>query len=325
MNKHFRRRRAPYGFSFLGVKETEKLTKMARSSQELLSANNFKRVMPPTFDYPETFSNYDAGDSFSTRDHLGEDLAIRNDVTVQLIKGFANLLDLSPDENDHRFYYTVPVFHDVTRSYPAAREVFQLGCEIIGSEAQTSIPELLQLALKISSILTNSPLRLLVGDVRVAETLIHTIRPDLQGELRKEIIARNAVAMAEILSECGWPQETAVAFCRVMLFRPDDAATLFTRLDQLPGVPESVSIALRNAWDRIKPVLLNLAKAEWEPLLLRESRYYSGLIFEGYYPGVIRPPIRGGSYDTLVAEYSSNNLPASGFAIDLSSMLPIGK
>jgi len=50
--------------------------------------------------------------------------------------------------------------------------------------------------------------------------------------------------------------------------------------------------------------------------------YYSGLLFEGYLPGVGEPVLHGGRYDRLLQQLGAN-LPATGFAIAVDRLLPL--
>jgi ATP phosphoribosyltransferase regulatory subunit len=54
--------------------------------------------------------------------------------------------------------------------------------------------------------------------------------------------------------------------------------------------------------------------------ILRGFSYYTGVIFEGYLPGIGIPVIEGGRYDSLYSDFGMN-LPATGFAVNLGIML----
>jgi ATP phosphoribosyltransferase regulatory subunit len=54
--------------------------------------------------------------------------------------------------------------------------------------------------------------------------------------------------------------------------------------------------------------------------ILRGFSYYTGVIFEGYLPGVGFPVIEGGRYDMLYADFGYP-LAATGFALHLGSIL----
>jgi ATP phosphoribosyltransferase regulatory subunit len=50
--------------------------------------------------------------------------------------------------------------------------------------------------------------------------------------------------------------------------------------------------------------------------ILRGFSYYTGVIFEGYIPGIGVPILEGGRYDCLYDDFG-RNLPATGFAVNL--------
>ncbi|MCB1201550.1 MAG: ATP phosphoribosyltransferase regulatory subunit [Leptospiraceae bacterium] len=322
MNKIFRTRRSPSGFSFLDVSQTEKLQNIARLSQQIIVEEGYQRVMPPSFDYPETFSESRSAGTFHVRDHLGEDLAIRNDMTVQVIKGFANQLDLAPDQTSFKYFYTAPVFHDILKSYPSAREIYQLGVEVIGVESKNIIPDLLNLATRVLQKITRNKIRIIISDVQIARA-IAALSPETEhAECNRAILNRDAVSLGNILGQQKSLQPHSLNLARALLFKGSESNVVLQKLRNL-GLPRSIIDMIENLVAFSANLSVGAASVEWEPLLLRKSDYYTGYIFEFYIEGLNLPALRGGSYDNLVAKYSQNNLPASGFALDLSSLLKI--
>jgi ATP phosphoribosyltransferase regulatory subunit len=55
----------------------------------------------------------------------------------------------------------------------------------------------------------------------------------------------------------------------------------------------------------------------WDPSLLRDVSYYTGIQFQGYMLGNPEPVFAGGVYDHLYETFSGISKPSSGFAIHL--------
>ena len=128
MEETFRKKRPPYGFRFLDSDTTRNLENTRRRIQDLLNEKNFQPVTPATIDFPETFREYENYSSFTLRDSRGEDLWLRSDATVQVMKGFTNLIErTSGQTTDANYYYFLPVFRDIRKNYPTNREVYQVG------------------------------------------------------------------------------------------------------------------------------------------------------------------------------------------------------
>lgn len=318
MNQDFRRKRPAYGFPFLDAEATHELEEKSRHAQSILSKANYKRVMPPALDFPETFAVFESYDSFRIRDRLGEDLSLRSDVTVQIMKGYANLFRQS--QGPQKIYYTVPVYRDIRRSYPSLREVWQVGAEYIGENGAVSLPELLKLATDILSTTFHSSYAFLVSDIRV---LGHFEAWLCDESLRGVILQRNAPVFTAILQAKGVHPTTAPELARLLLYPPNEAARFQVGWNKFKQeLPGELVQACEVLWQQGQQLVGSLKNPHirFEPLLSSRTLYYTGLFFEGYVPSLNLPPVRGGAYHDLLREYSEESLPAAGFAVDISSL-----
>ncbi len=321
MNQDFRRKRPAYGFPFLDAKATRELEEKSRHAQGLLQAAGYERVMPPALDFPETFAVFESYDSFRLRDRLGEDLSLRSDVTVQIMKGFANLF--ARRELPQKIYYTVPVYRDIRRSYPSLREVWQVGAECIGLKSEQAIPELIRLALRIMDETFQIEFALLVSDIRALLAFERWLHND---SLRDSLVNRNAPRFAAMMSAQSIGTHAANELARLLLYPPVSAVDFHVQWQALrDNLPATVVTTCEQCWEEGRRLVASLGdpRVVFEPLLASKTFYYSGLFFEGYVPSLTQPPVRGGAYSELLREYSEMNLPAAGFAVDLSSLTGI--
>ncbi len=326
MPDYYQRKRLPYGFIFLDVAETKRLKSHALIAEKILEENQYQPVMPAVIDFRETFEIFGREDLFYLNDHLGDHLALRNDVTVQIIKGFCNQLDRKYIQSEvSRYYYNVPVFTDVKKNYPSLREVQQLGAEIIGAKSEEAVFEIIQISNKIFKEIFSIPYTLICGDIRLFNFLKSYFS---YNELDDIIMKKNCDHLILLMIEKGWKKEIASLFSRNLLYCKEEKilneAMRFIE-SKLTGNRQKFICQIREILKplfRLKNKLITEGiLVDIEPLLVRSPKYYTGLLFEGYISSLSSPPLRGGSYDKLISEYSNQNYPASGFALDMSSIL----
>ncbi|MDH5717825.1 MAG: ATP phosphoribosyltransferase regulatory subunit [Spirochaetia bacterium] len=318
----------PYGFSFLDTAASGRLQNKIRTTQEILIKDGYERVMPPMLDFPETFEVFENFEYFKVRDHLGEDLSLRNDVTVQVIKGYINEFENIDIKNikEKKLYYMAPVFRDIQKNYPALREVYQAGAEYIGCESKKAITNLIQLASNILKKVCDLRYEIIIGDIRIYRVLSKYLENQ---DLPKIIKDKNAPALATLFKEKGLSDKTSNKTSFFLLYAEEKNEWLKNW--------EELEKNYENEWHKnILKEIKNISKFSlelndilkekklpvyWEPLLFRKVHYYTGFFFEGYTEKISSPILRGGSYDSLVSEYSNINLPASGFSLDISPLI----
>lgn len=321
--KIYKTHRSPYGFHFHDCTATEKIDNIIHLIEEKLKKENFKKIIPASIDYPKTFEVYNQSESFRFRDHLGEDLSLRNDATVSVIKGITNHLEYKKIiESDHRYFYILPIYKDIKKNYPASREIIQLGVEWIGLEEKKVFPKLIDLATNLLKNIYDKNPTLLMGDVSIYYRLSEIIH---DADLKNIILYRDAPGLAQLMSRNNW--ENTESLANDLLFPREDwynriekSYSQCKNKDQKDFLSHLLNTAQK--WQNE----LNLLKSNnhetyFEPLLIRKADYYSGALFEFYLDGVQSSPLRGGSYDGLIQKYSHLNIPAAGFALDISSLI----
>ena len=322
MNAQYKRKRNPPGFMFLDAQATKRLQSSNREAQQVLENAGFERVMPASIDYPETFTNIQ-GRRFQFRDANGADLNLRNDVTVQVIKGYSNQLEES-EQQIRKFFYTVPVFSDEEGQL---REVYQVGAEYIGENEEKSIPELIELSYKILTGAFNRNPMIIISDIRNFTILSKHVYSEF---LKENVRKKNAPELASLFIEKGYTAAVAGELSRALLYSsllPGE--TSWSQLEELgkkvtneqKSFVEEILASLEKLTDLARKMQKLNIPVVCEPLKIRKADYYSGFLFEGYIEGLSFSPLRGGAYDNLVEEYSQRKMNASGFALDATSLV----
>ena len=326
MDTNYRKKQLPYGFSFADVSETKYLKEKSYRAEQILIKADYQPILPSTLDFQETFEVFGREDIFHLKDHLGDRLALRNDVTIQVIKGFCHQLERDSIQPEiSRYFYQVPVFIDVQRNYPFLREVQQIGAEMIGADTVMAICELVSLADEILNKAFSTPYYLILGDVRIFKAVQEEFP---ENDLRGIISKRDLHSLGSEMIRSGWRKDDAFHFAYNLLYCKGDRE-LFKTLNELSSKMKGRKKEfLEMILSKLKPLKLLKNKlkrlnipANLDPLILRKPKYYTSFIFEGYIPKFASPPLRGGAYDDIISVYSHQDYNASGFALDISSII----
>lgn len=310
----YRKVSSPYGFSMFDVEATAGLERASRAAQEIVRSFGFERIMPATIDFPDTFSENSHAEMFSMKDNSGERLALRNDITAQVIKGYVRQIERRAEQKLRKFYYAAPVYKDIRKNYPLPREIHQIGCEVIGEKAEGELASLVQISQKILKDVFQLRSATQVSDVSLRDAFVRVAGEDYIDAERR----RDAPHLAQILARSmNIPAADAGKFA-VWLFYASDAQKIPAAAGLLPAeVRQKLDQSARTAGEMVAALQKNGIEAFWQPLCEPRSTYYSGLFFETYVPGFTEPMARGGVYNHLVKRYADIEAGACGFALDL--------
>lgn len=311
----YRKVSSPYGFSMYDVEATAALEKASRAAQDILRAQGFERIMPAMVDYPETFAEGTHSEMFSMKDNGGERLALRNDITAQVVKGYVRQIESKADQATRKFFYAAPVYKDVRKNYPLPREIYQIGCEVVGAQADASLPDLVRISHQILTEVFQLKSAVAISDVRLHNAFAAIGGAEFLAAERR----RDVPFFAEILvSKLGIIKADAEKLA-VWFFYPA-ATSEVAAIASLPAHLRELLSVIRTETDKIiAPLVAAGVAAYWQPLAEPRSSYYTGIFFETYAPGFTEPLVRGGIYNELVKRYANIEAGACGFALDLLS------
>lgn len=311
--KDHRKVSSPYGFSMHDVEATQKLESLSRAAQDIVRAHGFERVMPAMVDYPETFSENSHAEIFEMKDNSGERLALRNDITAQVIKGFVRQIENKQGHTLRKFYYAAPVYKDVRKNYPSPREIYQIGCEVVGEGAEKNLGELLALSHKLlSEVLELSPTTA-ISDVRLREVFSTLLgREYLLAERRRDV-----PLMSELLATKAGLSASDARSLALWLFYPGGEPKPIAISVLPPTLQSQIAAAEKSVGDYIAQTEKQGIRAYWQPLSEPRSGYYSSIFFETFVKGFTEPLVRGGVYNDLIKRYANIDAGACGFALDL--------
>ncbi len=302
----------PHGFDYYSQERTQHLLDLSDRLRKSFMASGYSEVRLPTFDYARTFRltsrNPVITEIFETRDSDGDQLGVRSDLTVQVIKGAAN--GHFGSDFPMRLSYLQPVFHDIPWGSGRRREVLQAGVELIGDPGTDRAQEILDLArTTLESLGLNG--RILYGDGRFLEVLFRQLPENIQSDLSNAFHIKDTHRIASICRDSELNQELTDLMVNVpVIFGGDEA---LRELEILCKNQPELVVLLKEAAKR-EGVIYDFS-------LVKELTYYTGPVFEGYIPGNREKILSGGIYDSLYNYFSGMERQSCGFAFNVTTLL----
>jgi len=279
---------------------------------------SYQKVATPGLEYRacvEPDGNKD-DDLYKFFDKNGRVIVLRPEFTTPIARMVANrqkngIFPL-------RFCYS----GDVYRNNPTRlREFRQIGVELIGSAGAVADAEVIALAVEIIKILGVKDFQLSLGHNGIFSGLAQEMNFDrkLREELEDGISRKDVVKLEKVLSSSSVSAEVKELILSLPRLTGKEKV-----LDKLQNWSHIASV--QKAIENLRQIFLYLDDyqvKEYVSLdlgILRGFSYYTGVIFEGYIPGIGIPVTEGGRYDSLYADFGVSH-PATGFAVNLGVLL----
>lgn len=271
-----------YGYSQYKMSKFEEYDLYARNKDFLLSENVI------------TFT-----------DLSGKLMALKPDVTLSIVKN-------SPDDAAglQKLYYHENVYR-VSKNSRSFREIQQVGLECLGSIDEYCILEVLLLAAKSLTEISNDCI-LEISHLGLMSALTEDLTGAQKAEIFRCVGSKNLHELAQICREAG--------VC-------DEKAALLQQLAAIGGAPETVlpkvKALLADCVDTKPLELLEQVSAILKDTgcgiridfsVVDDIHYYNGVVFKGFVRGVPDAVLSGGQYDKLMRKMKRQSA-AIGFAV----------
>lgn len=294
-------------------RQAEAASRVTRALVDAMRAHGYGRVSPPLAEFRETLGG---DDERSTRDLLRftdpvsqRTLALRPDITRQVGRIATSLLAGAP--RPLRLCYAGQVVKLRASQLRPAREMLQVGAELIGSDSVAAAREIVTVAIDALEAAGIGPVTIDFTLPDVVDLLAGgplPVEADIQ-QLRDELDAKDAGALARIGAEA-WlpllratgPFDQAIADLRAF----DTTGALTARIDAL----EAIAAPIR---DRVTLTL--------DPTERHGFAYQSWFGFQIFVPGQGDAVGRGGGYSIPVGEQEE---AAVGFSLYPDPLIDAG-
>lgn len=286
---------------------------------------DFGELDLPTLDYYDSITRGISKDlslrTYQFHDDEGELLALRPDATAQVAKILSGRFDR--DRLEGRYCYSCRNFRAFELRRGELREFQQFGAEILSDDRASSDLELLMFLFEILDMLEIEDVVLDLGHVNVYKGLVEDV--DLSDEqsrkLWQEIHRKNTADLKDLLEDLPIPDQRK----QILQSLPTlyGGSEIFDRVESINGASDSA----RRAVEELSALYEKLEQAGVSDVVsldlgvVRDLDYYTGIVFEALIPGLGKPIIGGGRYDTLYGNYGQD-IPATGFAMEIDRILP---
>jgi ATP phosphoribosyltransferase regulatory subunit len=275
-------------------RQAEAASRVTRALVDAMRAHGYGRVSPPLAEFRETLGG---DDDRTTRDLLRftdpvsqRTLALRPDITRQVSRIATSLLAAAP--RPLRLCYAGQVVKLRASQLRPAREMLQVGAELIGSDSVAAAREIVTVAIDaldaagigpvtLDFTLPDAVALLANGPLPVAAD-IERLRDELDAKDAGALVQLGAAAYLPLLRATG-PFDQAIADLRAF----DDSGVLTSRIDAL----EAIAAPIR---DRVTLTL--------DPTERHGFAYQNWFGFSIFVPGQGEAVGRGGSYAIPMGE-----------------------
>jgi len=316
----------PDGIHELLPEQAGAVEQMRRVLLDLFHTWGYDMVVPPLLEFTESLLLDRSADldiqSFKVTDQLsGRTLALRADITAQVSRIDAHSF---PREGISRLCYVGSVLHTTPSAPMVSRSPIQAGAELFGESSLAADVESIELMMRSITALGVQEATLDLGNVAIYHELVALadLAADEEQAVFSALQRKSATALDRAIADFK-DQPLKNAF--MALLEMHGGIDVLERA-ALKLAPLSVKISAEI--DKLKQIVSQLTEREVSAHIyidlaeLKGYRYHTGLVFSAYAKGIGAPVANGGRYDTLAAEFGRERA-ATGFNLDLRSLLPI--
>lgn len=315
----------PRGFRDVLPEEAAERERIVNLMQANFASYGYLPVETPLFESHEVFRRgaHMAETPFQLFDRDGQLLVLRPDLTMSVARMVATRF--SREEGPFRLRYTAPVVRDVASS-GEARQFTQLGIELIGDAAATADAEVVSVLASTLDALEIQPWRIVVGDVRILQTLLDACAPDepFKAKVRGFINDSDLVCLDEFVQEALESGQITEAGAAAIMALPRTFGSLeaLDAVDDLMisvGLPCDVTAPLRTLFAAARERGFD-GRLVCDFTIMAAFDYYTGLVFKAYGGDMVDSLASGGRYDSVFERMGFEPMSAAGFAFSLERL-----
>ena len=279
----------------------------------------YQEIRTPTFEFFDvlaTGTGAELEDSmFKFQDKSGRLIALRAEMTASIARvvGTQLLNSLKPI----RLWYITNMFRYDEPQAGRQREFWQAGIELVGSGLPEADAEAIALMIQALQNIGLKDVRVDVGQVGIFKELVKQVglNPETIDQIRTSIDKKDRQTLEKALEGSSIDENTK----KILRLLPElrGGTEVLERLSELIRCPEISQIVekLKKTLDCLKSYAVPEGAVTIDLGIIRGIDYYTGVVFEAYVPELGMAIGGGGRYDGLIREFSSSDVPATGFAI----------
>ncbi len=313
----------PYGTRDFLPREAGRKRMIESALARLFSRWGYDEVVTPTIEYLETLSAGNGGDiqsnMFKFFDKNNRILALRPDMTTPIARVAATRLKEST--LPLKIFYLTNVFRYEEAQAGRQCEFYQAGVELLGEPNATADAEVIAMAVEAMLEAGLQSFQISLGQVEFITGLMDEceLSTEWRQKVKHAMVTRNLVGLDEILAHSALSHEGQKIIRQIPLLHGKEE--LLKKAYTMATAGKS-----RRALDNLAEIYQSLScygveqYVNFDLGIIRDFDYYTGMVFEGYTPGLGFPLCGGGRYDNMVSTFGVN-CPATGFAIGIERVL----
>lgn len=323
MNKNEFVLRIPYGTRDFLPREAANKREIEAALADVFIRWGYDEVVTPTIEYLDTLTIGNGGQvephMFKFFDKDNRTLALRHEMTTPIARVAASRL------NDAALPLKLSYITNVYRYEQAQTgrqcEFHQAGVEVMGVPNASADAEVIALAIECLRQAGLENFQISLGQVEFINGVMAQVNltPQKQDEVKRAMVTRDLVGLGLVIEEVDLS---------------NSAKELLKKIPLLHGKEELLKQAYRMVCnEQSKRALDNLTEiyhllqgygvaqyVNFDLGVIRDFEYYTGMVFEGYTPGLGFPICGGGRYDNMLSDFG-NACPATGFALGIERIM----
>ena len=331
MSKKKRLLQIPQGTEGIYLEEALRHKMIIRRIEDLYLKWGYLPVETPVFDFFDTYKPYIPGDQldniYRLMDREGDLLMLRSDVTLFLCKQMG--LALNGSDLPLRVFYGDTILRHQNIEDISKNEFFQMGAELIGVPGMDGDLEVLSLAVEMLDAL-GIQWKLHLGTSGILAPVRSAIGGEQKNDLHHAVLVRDFREMSGILAAAGIARKKADALADLCSFigTSEEFSAYAQSLNAEMYGAETLS-QLKYLTDLLATLsrVTDTGNIRVDLSELGSQAYHTGVVFQGYTPGIDSAFLSGGRYDRLLDDFGFD-AHAAGFSFllrKIEGLLPHGE
>ena len=304
--------------------DAKKLEHIRRLALDMFVQHGYELVVPPLMEYVDSLLTGTGHDmdlaTFKLVDQLsGRTMGIRADTTPQVARIDAHVLNR---QGVSRLCYAGSVLHTLPSGLGKSRQPFQAGAELyghIGLEADIEIQQLMIDALNTVGV---KAVQLDIGHPAIFRALIDLakVSQPIADDIFVATEAKDAPSLKALVASLSSKGDLGEALCALPTLYGD--ATVLDRAIAVLPKDERIESAIAQLQKIARHFSAQGIDVSIDLGELGGFNYESGIVFAAFAKGASDAVARGGRYDQIGKAFGRAR-PATGFSMDLKSLLPL--
>ncbi len=283
----------------------------------------YEEVVTPTLEYLQTLTTGTGLDlseqMFVFFDRSNRILALRPEMTIPIARLTATRL--REKALPLRLFYLTNVFRHEEAQAGRQCEFYQAGVELMGVSEPAADAEVIALAITSALSAGLRDFRICLGQVDFINGIMDDarLREQERQDIKRCLVKRDLVGLERTAKHSGLPAEQQAGICRIPLLSGGKEVLTEARALVTSAVSQAALDNLAAIFELLQAYGLQQYVA-FDLGIIRDFDYYTGMVFEGYTPGLGFPFCGGGHYDRMLASFGWE-CPATGFAMGIERLL----